>query len=225
MPTFASRPSFRPLALISALLVGLSAAIGSGCITTIDGDGPAANATEPLAPFDGVGVLSTREDDPIDIFVAAIEDGTTERAVPVEEVRLNLYQGLVSKLYSPLALDYADAALAELDAAQPDEATLRIGPQDADAVLMVRVSGWDTRLLETKGLIDAEADLRLIDQRDGALEQRLGWHVTRRFKLDSGLLKEATPQELQQYGARALALELLDLIPLRDPYPTGGASE
>ena len=176
---------------------------------------PAGSTSGAEGPFGAV--------DPVDVFVAPVVDATTDRGAPEGPLRQELYAGLVRRLYTPLALGFGDASLARArDAADAPEALL--GPPEADAVLTTRVVGWDTRQLESQGWIDVVVEVRLLDLRGGRLDQRWGRRIGRQLRLEQGLLKQATPAELQRYGARLLASELLALLPERDPYAVGAGS-
>ncbi|MEO0649548.1 MAG: hypothetical protein AAFZ65_02575 [Planctomycetota bacterium] len=197
-----------------ASILGLC--LAAGCVTPVEEPAPVV-FVEPLAPPAGVVDATPGAVDPVDVHVAEVEDATTGRGVPAEGLRRELYVGLVRRLYSPLALEFGDASLAAARSEAADGERI-LGPPEADAVLSARVVTWDTRQLESRGLIDVEVEVRLLDQRDGQVVQRWGRRVGRQLRLEQGLLKQATPGELQQYGARLLASELLQILPERDPY-------
>ena len=114
--------------------------------------------SEPAAPvvrteFLDEGTLAQVQ--PADVAVAPVRNQSGSTTVPVGALRRTLYEGLVTRLYSPVDLGYVDARLAEASA---DPEAL-----GADAVMYVVVTGWDTSLLDSAAAIMASASVTIVE--------------------------------------------------------------
>ena len=185
-----------------ALLVALSLAVVSCQSGTAKPDVPAAGTR-----FLGGDTLE--EVQPVDIAVALPRDqsGVELQALPL--LRGELYQGLVDRLYTPLELGFVDANWRE---AGFDPAAL-----DADAVLAVAITKWDTSRVSSLGAVFADVEVLLRDGSSNAAAPL--WGVTLTRKLDLGFQRNSLPSALarEERAMELLAQEILVLIPERDP--------
>jgi hypothetical protein len=190
----------------SALLLGCALA---ACAAPRDAERPVV-FEDLLAPAEGLAEGDLLGPQAADVWVAPVVDATTARSAPSAALREQLYRGLVDRLYTPLSLSFGDRSLAEAGGGP-------FGPSEAEAVLTVQILGWDTAALEGRGQIDADVELRLLDLRTDPPTQVFGRHLGRRLRIEPGLLRQATPRELEEHAARNLAAELLRELPRRDP--------
>ena len=197
------------------LLIGSAAVLAAGC-GSLGGELPRPEPyTEPLPPVAGVdSVPAAAAVQPADVWIQPITDASSGRGAPVDALRDELYRGLVARLYTPIALVWGDAQLAEAAADQvgfPSEA------MGAEAVLEVRVLSWDASSIERKGSVFAELEARLIDPRTSPPTQLWGRRLARDLAVDKGRLRQATAGELEELAIRDLGREVLGLMPQRDP--------
>ena len=106
---------------------------------------------------------------PSDIAILPIQDGTPERSFSpyAREMRRRMAQTLVERLYSPLGPDHVDRILAESAAtitAPVDQTQLAMvaGRFQADAVLGVQVSRWDTSRIDQTDQVDFSAEVLML---------------------------------------------------------------
>ena len=158
--------------------------------------------TEVLA--DGLAGTSV-----VDVAVVPVQNASGDPEVPLDAARGALYAGLVDRLYSPLRLEYVDRHWGS-DPPEP-------GGGEADALLELEVREWDTSLLGSHRAVRAEAVARLVDARSGAPEAGAEplWSARVRRRLQPG--RQPTREESLRRAAELLALEVLELIPARDP--------
>lgn len=189
------RPLVRPLSLLIACATLLSAC--QGLSRNVE-----ANRFESLG---GAG-LEVRQ--PADIALAPLRNQSGRGEVPLEGLRSAFQGELVRRLYSPLGLAFVDAHW--------DEASFA-GAPPPDALLMIAITGWDESGLRSRGVLKAEAELRLYE--GGSPEGPLLWggRVARRVDLNLsegqvGLLKELRPKAIKAFAAQVLAE-----LPERDP--------
>ena len=173
----------------------LGALFGSLCLATLG----ACVAPQKADPHDSTGYLPGSGLDavqPADIAVMPVELRLEEEAaVPVEDLRLALYEGLVDRLYSPLAFDWVDDG------------------GDSEAALEVTVLGWDTASLVYDGTIIARAEASMVrgDEVLWAVE------LTRRLNDDVGGAQRSNASASISSSVAELAREILALLPERDP--------
>lgn len=169
--------------------------------------------SEPAAPvvrteFLDEGTLAQVQ--PADVAVAPVRNQSGSTTVPVGALRRTLYEGLVTRLYSPVDLGYVDARLAEASA---DPEAL-----GADAVMYVVVTGWDTSLLESAAAIMASASVTIVEPGSAAAASPLwGVEVSRRIDLRGEARIYPERSELERRAAELFAAEVLALLPERDP--------
>jgi hypothetical protein len=179
---------------------------------------------------------------PADIAVMPVQDLTQGQEVDVTTVREVLYEGLPGRLYSPLELGFVDSGIAVLEAsggdgesadgtrepfaseplvaggvAQPREASVDRTAIGADAYLQVALTGWDTKMLKSAGVVTAEADVYLVGS---DAETLWGVSILRRLEVGTERTDFNSYHELHRRAARALGNEVLELIPERDPLAT-----
>ena len=162
--------------------------LAGACVAPMKPD--EANRTEFL-PASGLDQFQ-----PADIAVAQVRVQTLDGgSAPTELLRGDLYQGLISRLYTPLTLDWVD------------------GGGASDATLQVRILKWDRSRLAYDGTVLARAEARLVNSK-GSL-----WAVdiTRRLNRRTSDPNREDPNLTEASCTRDLAAELLQLLPMRDP--------
>lgn len=141
---------------------------------------------------------------PADVAVAPIRNLSGQAGLPAELLRGAFYEGLVERLYSPLALSFVDQVGWTEAGFQSEDPTI--------GVLQVLVTSWDTDLLESHGALSAAAEVRLFPGPEARGEPSWGLSIKRR--IDVGHLERS--QRLER-GATLFAAEVLALLPERDP--------
>lgn len=145
---------------------------------------------------------------PADVAVAPIENLTGLAELPVDDLRAALAQGLVQRLYTPLALDFVDKHWVD--------ASFR-GVDVPDATLYVTVLGWNENSLASKGELAAELELKLVE--GGTAEGRLLWGRRLQRIVDvapSGNRPAGLRRDLFPIAVRELASRALQELPERD---------
>ena len=126
---------------------------------------------------------------------------------PLSTLRVAFRDGLVRRLYSPLALDYFDTNWVEASSTEEPP---------PEAVLQVVVTRWDTSMLHARRALVAAADVRIHAGSDAKGEPLWGVSLSRRLELqDVG--RSATRAELEERAARLFVAEALRELPERDP--------
>jgi hypothetical protein len=201
-------PSPRPFPLslraLAFLALGLSTALAAACNQIPKRRG--ATVVESVAPS---GALEERN--PVDVVVAAVIDESGNRACPTGILREAFYQGLVGRYYSPLALSFVDATVAEGD-------TYRPGTLREDAVLTVVIEGWDTAFWETNGALGVRAEARLLDAR--TMNVRWSGRIDGRYEFAHLRPRTASDRAFTESVCRELANEVLAALPSRRASPT-----
>lgn len=145
---------------------------------------------------------------PAEVAVVPIRDQSKEGSFPVDTLRRALYDGLATRLYTPIDLDFVDANWTE---AGFDPTALQAG-----GVIQVVVKKWDRSLLVSHGAILTEFTVEMLDgQRPGA-RPLWGHTFVRRLELASERT-QMTEQELFDHSAELLARQILAELPPRDP--------
>lgn len=207
--------------LLGGAAATLAAGLLAGCAATAAGPIERTPYTEPLPADEGLASAAAAAGvHPADVWIQPVRDQSTGRGAPVGALRDELYRRLVDRLYTPIALGWGDAQLAEAAADGLRFPTEAIG---ADAVLEVAVLTWDAGALERAGTVFAEVEVRLIDPRPATPTQLWGRRVARRLALDAARLRQSTVGELEDLAARQLAREVLALLPQRDPVRAAAA--
>ncbi len=145
---------------------------------------------------------------PAEVAVVPVRDQSKEGGFPVIALRRALYDGLASRLYTPIDLEFVDAHWAE---GGFDPTSLQAG-----GVVQVVVQQWDRSLLVSHGAILVELTVEMLDG-DRTLARPL-WGQTFRRRLEfSGERTRMTEAELYEHAAELLAKEILAVLPARDP--------
>ncbi|QDU69006.1 hypothetical protein [Engelhardtia mirabilis] len=197
------------------LLAGCASVLLAGC-ASVGGEMPRPQPyTDPLPPPAGMdGVPAAIASQPADVWIQPVVDASSGRGAPVGALRDELYRGLVARLYTPIALVWGDAQLAEASASTGGFPT---GAMGAEAVLEVRVLSWDASSIERSGSVFAELEARLIDPRTTPATQLWGRRLARELSVDKSRLRQSTTGELEELAIRNLGREVLGLMPQRDP--------
>lgn len=111
---------------------------------------------------------------PSDIAVLPVEDATPDQAASavVDQIRSEISQALVHRLYAPLSSKKVDEALAEAGA---DKSTVSVtdagwlksiaGKCGEDATLSVRITEWDRSSLMSNGRVRFTADVSMMSEK------------------------------------------------------------
>ena len=175
----------------------LGVLLGSLCLSAL-----ACVAPQQEDPYDSTGYLPGSGLDavqPADIAVMPVElrlpSDAGSVSIPLDDLRTGLYEGLIERLYSPLAYDWIEAG------------------GEADARLEVAVLGWDTADLIYDGTVVARAEASMVrgDEVLWAVE------LTRRLNDDTGGEQRSDAAASIDSSVAELAREILALLPERDP--------
>jgi hypothetical protein len=150
---------------------------------------------------------------PADIVIAPVQDLSLGAVAPREELRQAFQQGLVSRRYSPLALDYVDAKLVD--------AAFVAGSLREEAVLEIQVLAWDMSLWDLHSAVSVEVRARLVNSAAAEGEPLWGANFTKRLNLSSERHTSPTQALVMGRAAQMVAAELLAVLPARNPVPGG----
>ena len=228
-------PRFSSGASRAALLLAVGVAcLVPGCASTGDGTSVDAVFDEPLVALDPPVVDAGAEGEeagvpgeaaarpsplellqPANVFVAPVTDQSGAFETPLTRLRDALYRGLPDRDYSPIALEWADARLAERLEDGPLTRTDAGAAVDADAILEVRLLFWDESALESRGVVGARLEAELFDPADPDT-LLWGYRIGRVVEVGESAARRATREVLVDRVAGELASELLALLPERD---------
>ena len=150
------------------------------------------------------------EANPLDVVVLPIENATDRTELPLHVLRAELQEGLVRLRYSPLALEYVDARVAE--------AGYEPGSMEEQAVFRVVLTGWEDSMLAKAGRVTIQADVHLLDAQAGTAGEPLwGGSVQREIHLSRERRTHPTSRDLAETVLREFALDVLASLPPRDP--------
>jgi hypothetical protein len=146
---------------------------------------------------------------PLEVVVLPIENATGGAEVPVDVMRTEFVAGLVTRRYTPLAVDYVDERAVE--------ASYQPGAMNEQAVLRVVVTMWDDALLSSHGRVTVQADVHLLDAGAAATGEAL-WGGTLQREIQVGAeRKTGNRKSLAEIAAREFAQDVLASLPPRDP--------
>ena len=169
-----------------------------------------AQPAEPVVRTEFLDEGTLEQVQPADVAVAPVHNQSGAESMPAGALRKAIYEGLVTRLYSPVDLGYVDARLAEASA---DPEAL-----GADAVMYVVVTAWDTSILESAAAIRVSASVTIVEPGSAAAASPLwGVEVSRRIDLRGEARVYPERAELERRAAELFAAEVLALLPERDP--------
>lgn len=147
---------------------------------------------------------------PIEVAIAPITDSSGNTALPRSELRKAFQGALLRRRYTPIALDLVDSKVVN--------AAYRPGSLEEQAVLMLDVERWDTRLWDSRNVIEVTIRARVIapDNPSGEL-----WSGVLEKRCDFSAVQEqyATEGALRRFACEQIANELLEAMPARQPVP------
>jgi hypothetical protein len=177
---------------------------------------PATNLREP-ASFVSPDLASRR---PVEVAVLPVKASCAAPEVVVRAMRRAAYDALLERKYTPVGMDYVDAAIP----ASAGETDGRVRDVDAvlpllkeDAVLAATIRGFDQASIFTAGLIILGADFALIERSSGA---RL-WSVQidRQVPVRAAHLAGAPENEILERAVRDFVGEAFTSLPTKVPPP------
>ena len=180
---------------------GFALLLALGCVA------PAKSHTPP-------GVTRTFVEDlgfsraPADVMVAPVRDTSGALDAPKDGLRQVLYQGLVARLFSPVALGFVDGRI-ETWRAEPSVA------DDRELVLRTTISRWDSSALESAGVVDAEVEAELVRLVDGAPLVLWRTFLTRRLGVDGNVVRRSPRADVMRMVAERVGAEILAELPAR----------
>ena len=152
---------------------------------------------------------------PMDVVVLPIENPNELADLPLEQLRADFHELLVTRRYSPLGLEYTDRRVVD--------AFYTPGDLQEQAVLKVVITGWDTSAWAARSRLLVEADVWLLDARDPRPEAALwGGHVSRRISMAGEAGATTGPKGLYQRAVRRFVEDVLASLPARDPRGRSG---
>ena len=153
---------------------------------------------------------SLEQRSPIEIAIAPITDSSGNAALPRKELRSAFQGALLRRRYTPIALDLVDSKVVN--------AAYKPGALEEQAVLLLDVQRWDTRLWESRSVIEVTIHARVVapDNPSGEL-----WSGVLEKRCDFGEVQEqyATEAALRKFACEQIANELLEAMPARQPVP------
>ncbi len=180
----------------------------------------AASACYRLTPEEGRRVEVVTQANlavaqPVDVAIAPIVDVSQEgRALPSDELRRAFQLALLERRYSPLALDYVDAAV-------PMEASYVPGAVREDATMIVTVERWDTSQWPAHDALGVTIEVVLVDP-DAPLGAEL-WKARVDRRYDRAVFGPTITSLSEPMRIRAacekIAQDLLAVMPARTATP------
>jgi hypothetical protein len=152
---------------------------------------------------------------PRDVVVMPIANQTGRLDVPTDAIRQAFQEALVTRLYSPLSLEYVD-----LEALDPQtmEASYEVGSLDEQAVLQVTISSWDDSNWDSRARLVIEGEVHLLDASQyGGGEALWGGPVSRTIDLDLDPTALINNQRRIERAVDLFAAQVLASLPARDP--------
>ena len=169
----------------------------------------ACQSSAPVPLGKGVetqGLAKLLEKNPVDVAVAPIQNAAG-RDVPASVLRACFQQELVSRRYSPLALDFVDRNVVD--------ASYTPGASNEQAVMLIEIERWDTSLFKTHNAISTRMQVRMLDAQSG--EELWTGRVDGRYDFGSALGNLPTESARVQHACKTIAAEILEKLPARDP--------
>ncbi len=161
-----------------------------------------------VAVMDHAGLLAVS---PADIVIAPVQDLSAGAVAPAADLRRAFQRGLVSRRYSPLALEYVDAQLVN--------AAFVAGSLCEEAILEIRVMSWDMSLWDLHSAISVAVEARLMDSADPGGAPLWGARFAKRINLSSERHSSPTQALVMGRAADMVAADLLAVLPARNPSP------
>jgi hypothetical protein len=189
------------------LTLGLTAPLAllfASCenLPRLPGSAPITQSTD-FHPAEGLA-----ERQPAEIALAPIRNQSSIESLPLVELREDIYRELINRLYSPLDLDFVDRHW---------EGSSFSGAAPPDALLTIVVTDWDANSLATEGELKATLELRIFDGDSAENPVLWGVDATRTVDLHQGQGTAGLVRDLYPEALRALAEEVIQLLPERDP--------
>ena len=188
--------SFRPL-----FLVLVSSSFVVACYTAPRVPGGDVTTTHSAS-------LSERS--PIDVAVAPIQNDSGNASLPASWLRESFWRGLVSRRYSPLALEQVDR--------QVTDAAYRPGALDEQAVLLIKVAKWDDSLWSVNNTLQFTLTAKLVDPADPSNVMWSG-KLDQRYSVSDDSEHFATIEGLMRHACDGIATQVLAALPPHDPKP------
>jgi hypothetical protein len=163
-----------------------------------------------ITVYDHPGLLQIS---PADVVIPPVQDLSEWGMAPATDLRNAFQQGLVSRRYSPLALDYVDAHLAE--------AGFVAGSLREEAILQIQVWDWDMSIWDQHSIITVDVEARLLNSNNPDGEALWGARFARRINLSRERHQSPTRALVQRRAAQHVASEILANLPARNPVPGG----
>jgi len=137
---------------------------------------------------------------PSDIVVLPLMDDTGNPKVQMvlPELRRAIYRALIGRCYTPVSLEFVDARLGEEGGNRIFALAALRGKFGADAMLQVRVTGWNERKFRPARRLRAAAEVSLLSSTTG--EELLGGRLE---------------TEVEVPGHGGIGLEMVDRMRLR----------
>lgn len=164
-------------------------------------------------PVRGIGVeshatvdLSTKS--PLEIAVVPVVN-EAGKDVPTSMLRSSFQHALVQRRYSPLSNEFVDKHVVD--------AGYNPGASDEQAVLEIKVLRWDASQLETRHMVSARVEVRMIDAAGGS--DLWTGKVDQRFEFGPEI--ERLPNDAARNNAicERVAADILENLPVRNPRP------
>ncbi len=142
--------------------------------------------------------------------IAPITDSSGNAALPRTELRSAFQSALVRRRYTPIALDLVDSKVVN--------AAYRPGALEEQAVLLLDVQRWDTHLWDTRSVIEVTIHARMVSPENPSGEL---WSGVFEKRCDFGDIQDqyTTESALRRHACEAIANELLEAMPARQPVP------
>jgi hypothetical protein len=178
-----------------------------------------AACQSPKLPPREIGLVSRGIErvQPRDIVVLPLSNETGRTDLPLVEMRRAFYRGLVTRRYSPLALDYVDARIG--GAAVP--ASYAPGQLDEGGVLRIALESWDDSRWDGRSRLTIGARVELVGENGAVL-----WGGQTLVEVDMILEEGAFPTESAKLrgATQRFAEKILLSLPARDPRTAAAGS-
>lgn len=166
----------------------------------------------PGADNPDLHVGSLRQKNPLEVAVLPVQNNTGKADLPLDLLREDLYQVLLKRYYTPLALTFVDQQ------AGVAEASYVPGTLQEDAVMQMFLTRWDDTNWQSRAELVIDGDIYLLDASDPDPTRALwGGKFSRRVSVANERASASNAADLMDRAVDLFVEQILASLPVRDP--------
>lgn len=166
----------------------------------------------PGADNPDLHVGSLRQMNPLEVAVLPVQNNTGKADLPLDVLRGDLYQVLLQRYYTPLALTFVDQQVGVA------EASYVPGTLQEDAVMQMFLTKWDDTNWQSRAELVIEGDIYLLDVSDPDPTRALwGGRFSRRVSVANERASASNAADLMNRAVDRFVDQILASLPVRDP--------